>query len=81
MRSATKTVQYESISDLLNASKEIAKEEHRYQHTLKQIVTSAFGTDSQKGLIPNRIEFYYRKSPLNWAEELDSLTRLFSPSG
>lgn len=74
-------IHYNKVPDLVNAAKEMAKEQHRFQDSFEHIVSSAFGDEQNKGVIPSRIEYYYQKTPINWAEELESLTRIFAPAG
>jgi hypothetical protein len=80
MRSA-KSTNYDSLADLLSSAKDLAKEEPRSQQSLNAIVTGAFGTEPQKGLITPRINYYHSKNPVLWAEELESIIRLLSPQG
>ncbi len=59
--------------------KELAGEPHRFHNQLKNIITSAFGSDTHKGLITDKIDYYYLKTPVYWAEEVDRIVKLFSP--
>lgn len=67
MRSGSKSVYYQSWQELEQAVKELAGEPHRFQSQFKNIITSAFGSDTHKGLITARINYYYQKTPIYWA--------------
>lgn len=71
MRGGYKEVYYQSWNEIRQALKEINGEPHRFQQHLRSIVVSAFGSDTHKGFIANRIPYYFQKAPINWAEEVD----------
>lgn len=81
MRSATKEIYYQSWQEIHHTLRELAGEPHRFTQLLRNIVTSAFGSDIHTGLIASRIAYYHQKTPLYWAEEAHQTLKLFSRRG
>jgi endonuclease/exonuclease/phosphatase (EEP) superfamily protein YafD len=81
MRGLLRNIHYNTVEDLAAAAKDLAKEQHRHQDAVKLLIGSAFGTEQQKGIFAARIEYYHSKPPINWAQELNTLTQLFFPEG
>lgn len=81
MRTASKEVYYQSWQEIQQTLKELTGEPHRFQQQTRNIVVSALGSDTYKGLLADRIAYYHQKSPLYWAEEVDQIVKLFSRNG
>jgi len=68
MRTLVKSIQYNTLPELLSAAQEISKEQYRFHELFKEIVFSCFGNEEHEGLIAEKTKNYFIKTPLNWAE-------------
>ena len=81
MKSKSKTVRYDNVTELTKAAKELGKDHRGNHELLRNIVINALGSDEEKGIIVASMERYFSKNPVNWAEELENLSQIFSPNG